>query len=44
VVRSGEGAKGGFFFDDEDPVARREGEVRYILRIRNKYTLDVVSI
>jgi hypothetical protein len=44
MVRGREGAEGSFFFDDEDPVARGEGEVRYILGIRNKYTLDFVSI
>lgn len=26
VVRGREGAKSGFFFDDEDPIADREGE------------------
>lgn len=30
VLGGGEGAEGGFFFDDEDPVAGWEDEVRYI--------------
>lgn len=33
VVRSREGTEGSFFFDDEDPVTGREGEVRYIFGI-----------
>lgn len=44
VVGCGEGAEGGFFFDDEYPVAGREGEVGYIFGVWDEDALGVVSI
>lgn len=43
MVRGGEGAEGGFFFDDEDPVAAWEGEVRYIFGVGDEDALGGVS-
>lgn len=43
VVRGGEGAEGGFFFDDEDPVAEWEGEVGYVFGGGDEDSLGDVS-